>query len=517
VKEALPQNKASLGMRVVVPDLTVLFYFRGNMDFLVPPWQHQLKGFELAKEKTHFAFFFEMGTGKTSTVINVVRHRFATEGRILNTLVLAPIITLTNWRAEFLRYSKIKDENLVVLKGSQTQRIDQIVNSQGPKIFITNYEAMAVMPGLHSCLMHNNMEILICDESHKCKDMKSKRTQKVIELADRARFRYLLSGTPVLNTPMDIFAQYRIMDQGETFGKNVWSFRAQYFYDKNAGIPKERYFPDWKVRPGALDEMNRLIYEKAMRVTKEECMDLPPMVQQTIHVEMLPEQKKAYEEMKKQFVTYINDKACVATLALTKALRLQQIVSGFIKLEDGTEIKMKKSPRQEALKDLLETLTPDHKVLVWAVFKENYAQIRAVCDELKIKYVEVHGDIPNAEKFRNVDTFNNDRDVRVFLGHPGSGGIGINLVSATYSIFYSRSFSLEQSLQAEARNHRGGQTQKVTRIDLVTPDTIDEIVLKKLASKEELGEKLLSDLKTLWDGVKNGTVNNSRRIAELVR
>jgi SNF2 family DNA or RNA helicase len=354
---------------------------------------------------------------------------------------------------------------------------------------------MAVMPELHATLMVHNMEILICDESHKCKDTKSKRTQKVIELADRARFKYLLSGTPVLNTPMDIFSQYRIMDGGETFGKNVWAFRAQYFYDNNAGMPKEKYFPDWRVRPGALDEMNRLIYEKAMRMTKEECMDLPPFVEQTVFVGMLPEQKKAYEEMKKQFVTYINDKACVATLALTKALRLQQIVSGFIKLEDGEEIKMKKNPRQEALKELLEDLTLEHKVLVWAVFKENYAQIRAVCEELKIKYVEVHGDIPNAEKFKNVDSFNSDKDIRVFIGHPGSGGIGLTLICSTYSIFYSRSFSLEQSIQAEARNHRGGQTRKVTRIDLVCADTIDELVLQKLKDKEELGEKILESLR----------------------
>jgi SNF2 family DNA or RNA helicase len=294
---------------------------------------------------------------------------------------------------------------------------------------------------------------------------------------------------------MDIFSQYRIMDGGETFGKNVWAFRAQYFYDNNAGMPKEKYFPDWRVRPGALDEMNRLIYEKAMRVTKEECMDLPPFVEQTVFVGMLPEQKKAYEEMKKQFVTYINDKACVATLALTKALRLQQIVSGFIKLEDGEEIKMKKNPRQEALKELLEDLTLEHKVLVWAVFKENYAQIRAVCEELKIKYVEVHGDIPNAEKFKNVDSFNSDKDIRVFIGHPGSGGIGLTLICSTYSIFYSRSFSLEQSIQAEARNHRGGQTRKVTRIDLVCADTIDELVLQKLKDKEELGEKILESLR----------------------
>jgi non-specific serine/threonine protein kinase len=131
---------------------------------------------------------------------------------------------------------------------------------------------------------------------------------------------------------------------------------------------------------------------------------------------------------------------------------------------------------------------------VWSVFKENYTQIKEVCDELKLKYVEVHGEISNEQKFENVDKFNNDNQIRVFIGHPGSGGIGINLVSSTYSIFYSRSFNLGDYLQAKARNHRGGQTKKVTHIHLSTKNSLDEKITNALANKIELSEKLLIDL-----------------------
>jgi SNF2 family DNA or RNA helicase len=205
--------------------------------------------------------------------------------------------------------------------------------------------------------------------------------------------------------------------------------------------------------------------------------------------------------MKRDFIAYVNDKACVANLAITKALRLQQIVSGFITLEgadggDRTNVAIKDNPRAQALKALLEDIAPAHKSLVWCVFRENYAAVRAVCDELCLRYVEVHGEVPAAARQKAVDLFNTDPDVRVFLGHPGSAGIGINLVSASYSIFYSRTFSLEQDLQAEARNYRGGSEihEKVTRIDLVARGTIDEVITSKLAAKVDVSEQVLRDI-----------------------
>jgi len=133
---------------------------------------------------------------------------------------------------------------------------------------------------------------------------------------------------------------------------------------------------------------------------------------------------------------------------------------------------------------------------VWAVFKENYNDIREVCEKLKLDYVEVTGEVSQKNKMLAVERLNNDPKCRVLIGHPGSGGIGINLVAANHTIFYSRSFSLEYDIQAEARNYRGGseQHEKVTRIDLVTPNTIDEQVLKALASKKNIGYQVLKEM-----------------------
>lgn len=463
------------------------------MEELVRLWSHQRKAVEAAKDKASYGLFLEVGTGKSATLINILRHKYKKHGVVLRTLIFSPPITLQNWYREWGMHSKIQSK-VCVLYGSETARLKEF-EKQEADIYVTNYEAL-LMKKLYKAFQEWGVSCVVSDESHKIKDVRAKRTKLLIELSDQATYKYILTGSPILNTPMDIFSQYRFLDGGLTFGKNFFSFRATYFYDANASMPRDRYFPNWKIRPGALEQINTLIYEKAMRVKKEDCLDLPPLVKETYPVEMSPEQAKAYNEMKRDFITYINDTACVASLALTKAGKLLQICSGFLNLDENTTHEFKSNPRQQALSELLETICVENKVLVWACYRRNYAQIARVCESLGLQYVEVHGETPSKSKQEAVDRFTKDPTCKVFIGHPGSAGIGINLVEASYSIWYSRSFSLEYEIQAEARNYRGGSEihEKITRIDLVTPDSIDEYVMKALANKVQIGEKVLRDL-----------------------
>lgn len=471
------------------------------MDFLIEPWAHQLEAINRAKERKNFAYLMDMGTGKTAACINTLRFKFAAYGRILKTVIFSPPITLQNWKREWAAHSKIESKNVIILNGSQEKRVELFNKTKDtPKIYITNYESL-LMENLFSEMLHWHVECLVLDESHKIKDSKTKRTKAALKLGQGAPHKYIMTGTAVLNSPMDIFPQFQFMLGGwpESSGymiKKFWEFRNKYMVDLNAGMPRDKYFPNWQIKPDTISQINRTINSYGFRVKKEDCLTLPPLVRQKIYVELSPTQRKHYEEMKKDFITFVNDKACVANLAITKALRLQQIISGHIALDDGSIKKIGPTPRQEALKELLEELTPNHKVLVWAVFKENYEQVRKVCEDLKIQFVEVHGEISEKRKFEAVDNFNQNPHVRVFLGHPGSGGIGINLISASYSVFYSRNFSLEQDLQAEARNYRGGSEihSKITRIDLVSPDTLDEHILKCLEQKQAISEATLKNI-----------------------
>lgn len=470
------------------------------MPYLVQPWGHQLDALQRSMHLDSYGLFLEMGCGKSAVAINFLRWKFLCCKRLLRTLILGPPIVVENWRREAIMHSKIGDK-VHCLEGSGKKRLEKFqAHRDEPAVFVTNYESL-LMPELFGALWDWFPEAIVFDESHKLKNLKAKRTKLAIKLADQARYKLILTGTPILNTPLDMFSQFRVMDGGETLGKNFYVFRAQYFVDKNAAMPRDKYFPNWVPREGSFEELNAKIKPVSMVVKKADCLDLPPLVKQTVFVELSSQQQKLYNQMKKDFIAYVNDKACVATLAITKALRLQQIVSGFITLEGGegedrSNVQLKDNPRAQALKELLSDITPGAKCLVWAVFRENYAAVRRVCEELGVDYVEVHGEVSAPARQKAVDRFNTDPSCRVFLGHPQSGGIGINLVSASYSIFYSRSFSLENDLQAEARNYRGGSEihEKVTRIDLVARGTIDELITEKLAAKVDVSDKVLRDI-----------------------
>jgi len=242
------------------------------------------------------------------------------------------------------------------------------------------------------------------------------------------------------------------------------------------------------------------MYKKAIRVVKSECLDLPPLTRQRIEIELSPAQLKMYREMAEEYVTFVEkhkasgeSMAVVAQLAITKALRLQQIVSGFAKDVEGTHHRINPCPRLDVLGDILDDIVPDHKVIVWAVFKENYAMIGEMLKKKKIPFVELHGDVPNKDREEMVRRFRNDGDCRVIIANQGAAGIGINLTEASYSVFYSRSFSLEHDLQAEARNYRGGSEMhnSVTRIDLIAPATIDELIAEALSTKQDIAHKIL--------------------------
>jgi len=215
------------------------------MRYYIKPWDHQLKAIEFAQDKKDLALFWEMGTGKTSAIINILRHKYRDSNSLMPTLILAPIVVLENWRREFIAHADMQEKFLVVLKGTGKQKAAQIekITKMGHKrILIGNYEIMQ-NPSILEALWDWGVEILVCDESHKCKSHSSKRAKMIAKFAKLCKHRYILSGTPILNTPMDIFQQFKILDCGKTFGENFWNFRREFFYDKNAGMPKQSHFP----------------------------------------------------------------------------------------------------------------------------------------------------------------------------------------------------------------------------------------------------------------------------------
>ena len=464
------------------------------------PWQHQVEAIAAATDKYQVGLLFDPGCGKTYTSIQIMRRWFAKEnkGRILRTIVFAPPIVLENWSREIKEHS-LMGQYVQVLYGTGKNRMETLVrNRPHAKIYITNYESLT-MPGVFEALVAYDPEVIIFDEAHKLKNHQAKRTKLAVRLSERAQYRQILTGTPILNSIMDLFSQFLALDGGATFGKTFWKFRAEYFYDANAGMPKDKHFPDWRVRPSAEKIVSEKVKALCTVARKEECMDLPPLIREEIRVDLSREQRKHYDNLKNDYITYVQDKACVASLAITKLLRMLQLISGHLVLTDDTSkevLKIKDNPRVEALHELLETITPHAKVLVWSVFEADYDAIRSVCEKLKVGYVECHGKVSPTLKQGAVDAFQTDENVRVFFGHPLSGGIGANLTAAAYSIFYSKNFSREQYIQARARNYRGGSEvhEKITEYHIIARDTLDEGLLPALDGKEELSDRVIMGL-----------------------
>ena len=465
--------------------------------YLITPWKHQRQAINIAAKRDSYGLFFEMGTGKTMTAINTIRAWSMKNKKLLNTLILCPPIVIDQWEEEFFKHSKIHRLQIIKLQGTGIKRaakLKEALADSNPKIYITNYESM-LMSKVYDQFVKFGLDVLICDESHKLKSIKAKRTKKIISLSDTIPRKMILTGSPILNTPMDIFSQYRILDGGKTFGKVFTIFRSRYFYDLNAGMPRHTHFPNWVTYPKAHEEIRDLITLSSMRVLKSECLDLPPLVKQKVFIPLSPEQAKAYKEMAEKFITYLGDKAAVATIALTKALRLQQITTGFVNLDIDESIhEFKDIPRLKALAELVEDLAPHNKIIIWASFHNNYKSIRALLDKMGVRYVELHGKCTEKQKKEAIRAFKTDKSIKIIIANQKAGGVGLNLTEASYAIYYSRTYSLEDDIQSEARNHRGGSEvhEKITRIDLISPGTIDEIILEALRKKINLADNILA-------------------------
>lgn len=448
--------------------------------------------------------------GKTGGMINVLRYHYGKVGRVRRTLILSPLVTLFNWRNEFELHSNI-DLSLVIplhqggsknaglanklLMNTKTLQYDQ------GRILITNYESLQNEKFM-DILLAWRPEILVCDEVHYCKNPSAKRSKAVVKLADRADHRFILTGTPILNNVKDIFMQYRILDGGETFGKNYAVFMNKYMEDANRQWSgKPGWFPKWEPRVDMFDELHNKIYAKSSRVTLGDCVDMPPLVRQQRVVELSAEQKKYYESMRRDFIAFVDEQqgggAVVAQLAMTKALRLQQIVCGVLSTEEGQEIILENTPRLAAVEELLEELTPDHKVILWCSFRANYKQLGNLCTRMGIDHVFLTGEMGLKEKQDAMDRFDSVDSCRAIIANRRAGGIGVNLVAASYSIVVSRNFSLGDELQSEARNYRGGSQRhgRIVKIDLVARDTIDEHVLKALSNKQEISDTIIDTIR----------------------
>ncbi len=363
-----------------------------------------------------------------------------------------------------------------------------------------NVEALSTSKGMAfatNFLRKNPKNLMIVDESTTIKNRRAQRTKNIVKAGRLAKYKRILTGSPITKSPMDLFSQCQFLSPKALNFENYYAFQGRYAVIVNRKLG-HRQFQDI-VGYRRLDELNQKLEKFSSRVLKEDCLDLPPKTYLRREVPLTEEQQKAYVQMKKLALAQLDTGELASTgSVLTQIMRLQQIVSGFLRLDDG-QLKELKSNRIGELMDVIDE--SQGKIIIWATWT---ADIKRIMAELSKKFGEdscaaYFGETLQEERQRIVEKFQDPSSpLRFFVGQPKTGGFGITLTEAKNVVYYSNSYDLEIRLQSEDRAHRIGQESKVTYIDLVSPKTIDEKVLQALKDKVNIAEKVLGEEARGW-------------------
>ncbi len=455
------------------------------------PFEHQVRAFALARTLDNSALLMEQGTGKTLVAIAVAGDR-SLKGEIRRLLVVCPSSVLYEWKRQFEELAGFP-YILHILEGSIRERAEFLRQThsqevEGLLVVAVNYEATW---RLEEELKDWKPDMIILDESQKIKRFQAQQTKACIRIGRDARYRMILTGTPVTQSPLDYFTQYRFLDD-RIFGRSFRQFRDRYAVMGGYGGYQ---VIDYK----NLEELAEKVGQIAFRVRKDECLDLPDTLDQFRYIQLEPKARSLYYEMsEKAIIRFSEEEQVTAPIVLTELLRLQQITGGFLPVDDGTRQVSK--AKLEALKDVLEDLKDAGKqVVIFARFRPEIEAIAKVAGELGLTAFTLTGETSMEDRGRGIRDFQEGR-IQVFVTQIATGGLGITLTAADTAIFYSADFSLANYDQAKARLHRIGQKRPVTYIHLVVKDSIDEEVIRRLAKKQGLARLVVDELRKILEG-----------------
>ena len=474
-------------------------------------YEHQKTGVDFFANNDIGVLGDEMGLGKTLQAI-VACQRFLAQGLITEVLVVCPRSLKLNWFYEIKKFTDTADQDIVIVEGDRNKRQRQLLTPR--KWLIINYESLRIECEQMLTMYRPLAFVMVCDESHKIKNMRAKQAKACVELGRYATRKYLLSGTFVANKPEDVWNQVNFLDAGRLLG-SYHSFKKRYCIERafKYGYRYVNKIVSYK----NLDELKDRLDTLMLRRTKEQCLDLPARVVQKIPVNMTPKQKSFYHKICKGIIMDLREPEQSLALSniLTKMLYALQVSSNPALVDPEVQVerlsaRLAANPRNthckrqlkfwqqlsplpatesgklSALDDLLETycLEQERKVIVWSFFVKNIELFA----ERYANYNPVlcYGKTTNAQRDYAVQTFNNDPSCRLFIGNPQAAGLGLTLTASSLCIFYDRNFSTVDYQQAVDRIHRIGQTQVCNVLILQARTTVDQHVDHLLAQKNEL-------------------------------
>ena len=439
-----------------------------------------------------FGLLFEMGCGKTLTAIAVAGAGYQM-GKVAKVLIVAPTSVCAVWPKEFQEYADFR-YTIRTLLGDKVKRIkelDDLERFPFPvlKVAVINYES-TWREGIFERLMAYDADLIIADESQRIKTHDADQSKALHKLGDRARYKMILSGTPVQNDAIDIFSQYRFLDP-TVFGLNFYPFRSRYAVMGGFNRKKIVGYRD-------LDQLIKKEHSSAYRVTKEEAIDLPEQTFENRYITLNRKERGLYDQLRRSSVAELEGGGTItATTVLTRLLRLQQFTGGFLVEDDADRPQLVSRGKLDALADILQDYVIDgrKKLVIFARFIPEVMEIIKLSENIlgknHKKTVAIYGEIKKESRGDIVRQFQEDPDTMVFVGQIDTAGTGITLTAANTCVYYSVNFNYATYSQSLSRIHRIGQRNRCTYIHLVTEKTVDDMILSALAKKEDLAKTVV--------------------------
>ncbi len=477
------------------------------------PLKHQITGLARLEGKRNFALFAEMGTGKTYMTLADAERCFIGD-KIDALLVIAPNGVHTGWtRREIPMHMSIPTE-CYTWKGSikskkERAKFDMLFDRKNStprlRVFSINVEALNFDSGYEAVdeFLKCFRVMMVVDESQKIKNSKAGRTKKIIKLGKLATARRILTGTPLTKGPVDLFSQFEFLRPGLLGTSSERSFVAEYSVLLD---PNSRQVQAIMQKTGAkfapqiiatdvlgnpifknLDKLADMIAPHSYRVKKSDCLDLPPKVYKTVYFELEPAQRKVHDRLKADYA-FACDLGDFSYEAIAARSKMKQVSSGYINV-GGKVVQMdnKENPRLKAFKEVIEHI--DGQFIVWAMSKEEIANVMAALEEEGISARAYFGETSKEDRDQAIDDFQAGK-FRAFVAN-NSAAAGITLTAAETAVYYTCLYDLDFRQQSEDRNHRIGTKKTVLYIDIVGIDTIDEDIARSLQMKAAIAARVI--------------------------
>ena len=475
-----------------------------NYKFKTKPYDHQIKALEKSVDKKNYAYFMEMGTGKSKVLVDNMAMLYD-KGKINGALIIAPKGVYNNWYVGEIPThlaSHIQPKMVIwtatISKTKQKEYDSLFETGYDFHILIMNVESFSTDKGrlFAGKFLRAHRAMMAIDESTTIKNPTAKRTKAIVALGKEAYYKRILTGSPVTKSPLDLFSQCNFLNDELLESGSYYSFKNRYAVMKthNFGGRRVQLVHSYQ----RLDELAEILKGFSYRVLKEECLDLPDKIYIKREVELSKEQLQAYSTMKSAALATLKGKMATAPHVLTQMMRLHQITCGHLKNDDGTTTEIK-SNRMTELMNLLDEV--EGKVIIWG----NYIyDIENLVKAVKKEYgddsvVQYYGATSSEDRAKAIKKFQDpDSKVRFFIGNPQTAGYGITLTEAGTVVYFSNGYDLEKRLQSEDRAHRIGQKKSVTYVDFIAPKTVDEKIVKALRNKIDIASQVMGEELKEW-------------------